>query len=235
MAERRFTRDDATRIGETLGVDWTTAPFDVEEYRRGLEVELEHGVRDPRTDVSGDDELVTGKIALAHLYEFPDYYARLAKMEEEARAHWAEPPESGPAAVPARRTRVPATSRRAAEVGYSRAVCVGDHVFVAGTAPVTTDGSAPPADAYLQAKRCLEIIGEALAAVGAKAEHVVRTRVYLAHADDIDGVGRAHGEVFRETRPALTALVPGPFINPRWLVQIEAEAIVPQDRSTTEP
>jgi hypothetical protein len=76
----------ARKVGEELGVDWTR--FNLEELRRGMEVELEHGRRDPATDVTGDDLLLTGKIALAHLNEFPDYYQRLARMEEEARAYW---------------------------------------------------------------------------------------------------------------------------------------------------
>jgi hypothetical protein len=76
----------ARRIGNELGVDWTR--IDLEEYRRGMEVELEHGRRDPATDVTGDDLLLTGKIALVHLKEFPDYYLRLARMEDEARAFW---------------------------------------------------------------------------------------------------------------------------------------------------
>jgi hypothetical protein len=85
---RRFTTEEARRIGEAIGVDWSNSPFDVEQFRMGLEVELEHGQRDPRTDVTHDDPVLTAKIALAHLYEFPDYYTRLDKMEEEAkRAH----------------------------------------------------------------------------------------------------------------------------------------------------
>ena len=76
----------ARKIGEELGIDWTR--FDFAEFRRGMDVELEHGRRDPATDVTGDDLLLTGKIALAHLNEFPDYYQRLARMEEEARAYW---------------------------------------------------------------------------------------------------------------------------------------------------
>jgi uncharacterized protein DUF5661 len=76
----------ARKIGEALGVDWTR--IDLEELRHGMEVELEHGRRDPLTDVTGDDLLLTGKIALAHLNEFPDYYTRLARMEEEAIAYW---------------------------------------------------------------------------------------------------------------------------------------------------
>ena len=80
-----FTKDDARRIGEAIGIDWDTAPFDVEQYLMGLEVELEHGRRDAATNVTNDDEIVTGKIALAHLNEFPDYYTRLERMEEEAK------------------------------------------------------------------------------------------------------------------------------------------------------
>jgi hypothetical protein len=76
----------ARKIGDELGVDWTR--IDLEQFRRGMEVELEHGRRDPATDVTGDDLLLTGKIALAHLNEFPDYYTRLTKMEEEAKAFW---------------------------------------------------------------------------------------------------------------------------------------------------
>ena len=84
-AANGFTVDEARRIGEQVGVDWSVAPFDVEQFRRGLEVELEHGLRDPSTDVTGDDPVMTGKIALAHLNEFPDYYTRLERMEEEAK------------------------------------------------------------------------------------------------------------------------------------------------------
>lgn len=80
-----FTSDEAKQIGSEIGVDWSTAAFDVEQFRMGLEVELEHGLHDPVTDVTNNDPVVTGKIALAHLNEFPDYYTRLARMEEEAR------------------------------------------------------------------------------------------------------------------------------------------------------
>ena len=87
-----FTAEEARRIGEAIGIDWSGSPFDVEQFRMGLEVELEHGRRDPRTDVTHDDPIVTGKIALAHLNEFSDYYTRLDKMEEEAkRAHAGHP------------------------------------------------------------------------------------------------------------------------------------------------
>lgn len=87
MAEsERFSVEDARRIGETIGIDWSKSKFDVEQFRAGLHVELEHGSRDPSTDVTHDDPIVTGKIALAHLNEFPDYYIRLEKMEAEAEA-----------------------------------------------------------------------------------------------------------------------------------------------------
>jgi hypothetical protein len=80
-----FTADEARRIGEELGVSWQQSPFDVEQFRAGMDVELEHGLHDLLTNVTGDEPTVTGKIALAHLKEFPDYYTRLARMEDEAR------------------------------------------------------------------------------------------------------------------------------------------------------
>jgi hypothetical protein len=79
-----FTTEEARRVGEQIGIDWASAPFDVEQFQRGMEVELEHGLHDPRTNVTDDDPIVTGKIALAHLTEFPDYYVRLERMEQEA-------------------------------------------------------------------------------------------------------------------------------------------------------
>ncbi|MGZ8707788.1 MAG: DUF5661 family protein [Gaiellaceae bacterium] len=82
---KRFSLDEARRVGEAIGIDWDSVPFDVEQFRAGMDVELEHGLHDPATNVTGDDPLVTGKIALAHLNEFPDYYIRLERMEEEAR------------------------------------------------------------------------------------------------------------------------------------------------------
>ena len=85
MSDReRFTPDEARRVGEQIGIDWATAPFDLEQFRMGMEVELEHGSHDPQTDVTGSDPVVTGKIALAHLKELSDYYTRLKRMEEEA-------------------------------------------------------------------------------------------------------------------------------------------------------
>jgi hypothetical protein len=81
-----FTTDEARRVGAEIGIDWETAPFDVEEFRMGMDVELEHGLRDPATSVTGDDPVLTAKIALAHLNEFADYYSRLSRMEGEAKA-----------------------------------------------------------------------------------------------------------------------------------------------------
>jgi hypothetical protein len=80
-----FTQDEARRVGEQIGIDWETAPFDVEQFRMGMDVELEHGFHDLATNVTGDDPVFTGKIALAHLKEFPDYYTRLDRMEAEAK------------------------------------------------------------------------------------------------------------------------------------------------------
>jgi hypothetical protein len=76
--------EDARRVGEEIGIDWDSAQFDVEQFRMGMAVELEHGLRDPATNVTDDDPVVTGKIALAHLNEIPDYYTRLLRMEAEA-------------------------------------------------------------------------------------------------------------------------------------------------------
>jgi len=81
-----FTAEQAREYSEKLGVDWSK--FDVEQFRMGMDVELEHGTRDPHTNVTNDDTMTTAKIALAHLNEFPDYYTRLDKMEEEAEAYW---------------------------------------------------------------------------------------------------------------------------------------------------
>lgn len=87
---RDFSADDARRIGEQIGIDWDSSLFDVEQFGMGLKVELEHGRRDPATNVSDDDERTTGKIARAHLNEFPDYYTRLAQMEADAERYWSE-------------------------------------------------------------------------------------------------------------------------------------------------
>jgi enamine deaminase RidA (YjgF/YER057c/UK114 family) len=113
-------------------------------------------------------------------------------------------------------------------VGYSRAVRTGDRVFVAGCAPIMPDGADPPEDSYGQTKRCIEIIGRALAAAGGSLADVVRTRAYLTPAADFEGFGRAHGEAFSEIRPANTTVIVAALVDPRWLLEIEAEAVLRQ-------
>lgn len=89
MSESKpFNTDDARRIGEEIGIDWESSPFDVKEFNAGMNVELEHGLQDPATNVTDDDPHVTARIARAHLNEFADYYTRLARMEEEATRYW---------------------------------------------------------------------------------------------------------------------------------------------------
>ena len=86
MSERKnFSLEEARQVAEAIGIDWDSAPFDVEQFRGGMDVELEHGRHDPMTNVTDDDPIVTGKIALAHLNEFSDYYIRLERMEKEAK------------------------------------------------------------------------------------------------------------------------------------------------------
>jgi enamine deaminase RidA (YjgF/YER057c/UK114 family) len=114
----------------------------------------------------------------------------------------------------------------AATVGYSRAIRAGKRIWVSGTAAVGDDGRiVDPEDAYTQAKRCLEIIVDALRQLEAGPEHVVRTRMYVRNASLWKDVGRAHGEVFADVRPATTMIVTG-FIDPDMLVEIEAEAVL---------
>jgi hypothetical protein len=93
--ERKFSDAEARDIGARIGIDWSASRFDVEQFRMGLEVELEHGRQDSATNVTDDDEVTTGKIARAHLNEFPDYYTRLAKMEAEAERYWDEQARRG--------------------------------------------------------------------------------------------------------------------------------------------
>ena len=112
------------------------------------------------------------------------------------------------------------------EIGFSRAVVVGYRVFVSGTAPIMPDDAEPPTDPYGQAKRCLEIIVEALRSAGARPQDVVRTRTYLVDAADWEEVGRAHGEVFADVRPASTMVVVSALLDPRWRVEMEVDAIV---------
>jgi enamine deaminase RidA (YjgF/YER057c/UK114 family) len=110
-------------------------------------------------------------------------------------------------------------------IGFSRAVRVGNRVLVSGTAPVWPDGSCA-ADVESQARRCLEIIEAALAEAGARASDVVRTRMFLTDPDDADTVGQVHGEIFGEIRPAATMVVVAALLDPRWRIEIEAEAVL---------
>jgi enamine deaminase RidA (YjgF/YER057c/UK114 family) len=111
-------------------------------------------------------------------------------------------------------------------VGYSRAVRAGDRVFVAGCAAIMPDDADPPVDSYGQTKRCIERIGLALDDAGSSLSDVVRTRVYLTPAADFEAFGRAHGEAFSEIRPANTTVIVAALVDPRWLVEIEAEAVL---------
>lgn len=116
-----------------------------------------------------------------------------------------------------------------ARFGFSRAVRVGDHVSVAGTAPIAADGAtACPGDPVGQARRCLDIIVAALAQAGAGPEHVVRTRIMVTDASFWQPVAQEHGRVFGDARPACTVVEVTGFIDPEWLVEIEADAIVPR-------
>jgi enamine deaminase RidA (YjgF/YER057c/UK114 family) len=112
-----------------------------------------------------------------------------------------------------------------AVVGFSRAVVAGGAVHVAGTAPIPADGD-PPEGAYEQARLCLEIVGGALERAGARLEDVVRTRIYITDVEDWQEVARAHGEVFGEIRPASTCVVVSGLLDPRFLVEIEADAVL---------
>ena len=125
------------------------------------------------------------------------------------------------------RTLIPTDVLWADTVGYSRAVRVGDTIYVSGTAPVADDGSvAFPGDPYRQARRCFEIIVAALRAAGAGPEHVVRTRMFAADATDWEAIGRAHGEFFRDVKPATTLVGASGFVDPDIRVEIEATAVL---------
>lgn len=115
-------------------------------------------------------------------------------------------------------------------IGFSRAVRAGHHVFVSGTAPIGPDGqTVGVGDAYVQARRCLEIIEAALLKAGARTSDVVRTRIFLVDASLWEQVGRAHGEYFGAIRPASTMVQVARLLDPDWLVEIEADAVVGQD------
>lgn len=123
------------------------------------------------------------------------------------------------------RQRVSSGSPFEARIGFSRAVRVGNRVMVAGTAPIWPDGSCDP-DPEAQAHRCLEIIIAALREAGAQPSDVVRTRMFITNAADSDAVGRAHGAVFGEARPASTMVVVAGLLDARWKVEMEAEAVI---------
>ena len=124
------------------------------------------------------------------------------------------------------RRLIPGYSPYEPVVGYSRAVVSGGDVHVSGTAPIPRTGE-PPAGAYEQAQLCLQIVGGALGEAGAGFPDVVRTRIYLTDAEDWEEIARAHGEVFSEVRPASTAVVVKSLLDPRWRVEIEADAVLP--------
>jgi enamine deaminase RidA (YjgF/YER057c/UK114 family) len=111
-----------------------------------------------------------------------------------------------------------------ASIGFSRAVRIGNRILVSGTAPVEPDGSSTPGDAEAQADRCLQVIVEAVKALGGTADDVVRTRIFLVDPADAAAVGRAHGRVFGQVRPASTMLAGAVLLRPEWRVEIEAEA-----------
>jgi enamine deaminase RidA (YjgF/YER057c/UK114 family) len=123
------------------------------------------------------------------------------------------------------RQRISSGSKFEASIGFSRALRVGRNVYVSGTAPIWPDGSCDP-DPEIQARRCFEIILGALAEAGASAQQVVRTRMFLTDPSYADAVGRAHGAVFGEVRPASTMVVIVGMLDSRWKVEIEADAVM---------
>jgi enamine deaminase RidA (YjgF/YER057c/UK114 family) len=127
--------------------------------------------------------------------------------------------------VVVKRRRISSGSAYEERFGYTRAVVAGEHVWVSGTAPIMPGDADPPSDAYSQARRCIEIIAAALTEAGASLDDVVRTRMYITSPDLLDEVGRAHREAFGNARPANTGVVTG-LMDPRWLVEIEAEAVL---------
>jgi enamine deaminase RidA (YjgF/YER057c/UK114 family) len=127
--------------------------------------------------------------------------------------------------VSGERRRIASGSPYEPVIGFSRALRAGDRVLVSGTGPIWEDGSCDP-DPEVQARRCLEIVAAALAQAGAAPADVVRTRMYLTNAEYADAVGRAHAELFAHVRPAATMVVVAGLLDPRWKVEIEAEALV---------
>jgi enamine deaminase RidA (YjgF/YER057c/UK114 family) len=123
------------------------------------------------------------------------------------------------------RSRISSGSPYEATIGFSRAVKVGDRIVVSGTAPVWADGSCDP-DPKAKVRRCLEIIGAALAEAGASFADVVRTRMYITDPAHADAIVEAHGEVFGDIRPASTMVVVAALLDERWHVELEAEAVL---------
>lgn len=125
------------------------------------------------------------------------------------------------------RTNVPSGSKYEPIIGFSRAVRIGNTVAVGGTAPIGADGkTAGVGDPAAQTRRCLEIILTALEKAGGRKEDVIRTRIFMTRAEDWERIGRAHGEVFGEIRPASTMAVVAALLDPEWLVEIEADAVL---------
>jgi enamine deaminase RidA (YjgF/YER057c/UK114 family) len=125
------------------------------------------------------------------------------------------------------RQNIPGSSPYEPIIGFSRAVRVGNTIHVAGTGPVGAD----EADIFTQTRKIFEIAGTALNQAGSSLTDVVRTRIYLTHANDWEAVGTVHGEFFREIRPAATMLVVAALLNPKWRVEIEFDAIIPEIRA----
>ena len=124
------------------------------------------------------------------------------------------------------RTNIPGTSPYEPIIGFSRAVRIGNIVHVSGTGPVGAEDLSPAE----QTRTCLRLIEKALQQAGASFEHVVRTRMFLAHVEHWEEIGRAHGEIFANIRPASTMVV-APLLNPKWHIEIEAEAVLPDQQS----
>jgi enamine deaminase RidA (YjgF/YER057c/UK114 family) len=125
------------------------------------------------------------------------------------------------------RTRVSSGAALEERFGYARAVRAGDRIWVSGTAPIMPGDADPPTGAYEQAKLCVEIIGRALDELDASLDDVVRTRIYVTDAALMDEIGKAHAEALAKARPATTGIVVA-LLDPRWLVEIEAEAVILQ-------